>query len=54
LSNAPCILDASRIGLKVTVALIINMQPLVLKGIVDPKIKILSLFIHCNVVPNLY
>jgi len=30
------------------------MQPLVLKGVVYPKMQILSLFTHCNVVPNLY
>ncbi len=40
-----------REGLKGTV---LNMQPTVIKGIVHPKIKCMSLFTHSHVVPNLY
>ncbi len=40
-----------RAGLKGTE---LNMLPVFIKGIVHPKILILSLFTHCHVVPNLY
>ncbi len=32
----------------------LNMLPIFIKGIVHPKILILSLFTRCHVVPNLY
>ncbi len=32
---------------------VLNMLPIVIKGIVHPKIKILSLFTHRHVVPNM-